>query len=661
MVKINATGARVVIESVAPQIDCGRFPVKRALGDPVVVRARVFADGHDAIDSVLRHRPASKRTWVETPMESLGNDHWTATFTPSELGTWEFEIVGWVDHFQTWVEAMRKRVDAGTDIAVDLLIGAGLVAAAADRATGANAASLRPMADDIGDDTLTDKQRLDVVFSDQLDTLMRANPDRSQSTTSVRLEVAVDRERARFSTWYELFPRSWSPTKGESGGFRDVADRLPYVADLGFDVLYLPPIHPIGTTFRKGPNNTLDAGADDPGAPWAIGSPAGGHTAIDEGLGTAEDLHHLMEAAAGLGMELALDVAFQCSPDHPWVTEHPEWFRHRPDGTIQYAENPPKKYQDIYPIDFETEDAEALWLALKGVFDHWVAEGIRIFRVDNPHTKPFAFWEWLVPTLRTEHPDVILLAEAFTRPAVMERLSKLGFNQSYTYFAWRNTRHELIEYMSDLDAIKEYFRPSFWPNTPDILTEQLQTGGRAAFITRYVLAGTLSANCGIYGPAFELMEHLPLLPGSEEYLHSEKYQIRSWDLKDADTIAPVIKQVNTARRANPALQRDEGLVFHRTDNEMILCYSKSWDEDVALMVVNLDPRHSQAGWVHLDTAAIGVNGDSQFQVHDLLTERRYMWNGSSNYVELDPTGIPAHVFAVRRPAPLQERYDDIGS
>jgi starch synthase (maltosyl-transferring) len=449
-----------------------------------------------------------------------------------------------------------------------------------------------------------------------------------------------------FSTWYELFPRSWSATPGEHGTFTDVERNLDYIADMGFDVLYLPPIHPIGRQFRKGPNNTLESGPEDPGVPWAIGSEQGGHTAINSQLGTMEEFKSLVSAARENGLEIALDIAFQCSPDHPWVSEHPEWFKSRPDGSIQYAENPPKKYQDIYPLDFETSDPEGLWEGLKSVFDHWIDQGVRIFRVDNPHTKAFAFWDWVIPELRSEHPDIVLLSEAFTRPAVMHRLAKAGFNQSYTYFAWRNSKHELTEYMGDLAVVDDFFRPNFWPNTPDILTSELQTGARAAFISRYVLAATLSSNCGIYGPAFELMEHQPLRPGSEEYLNSEKYQIRDWDLTRADSLAPVITQVNRARQDHPALQRNHDLVFHHTDNDMIICYSKASGADRVLTVVSLDPHHTQSGWVHLDTTALGIEDAPQYRVHDLLTDRHYLWSGASNFVQLDPMGIPAHVFSV---------------
>ncbi len=657
MAKIPIATGRVVIEAVTPQVDGGRYPAKRIVDEQVVIEADVFGDGHDAIGALLRSRKTGSRRWHETRMTSTGNDRWSAELTPDSLGVWQFEIEGWQDHFATWLEGLGKKVAAEQDVSADLLIGTEMVNAASTRARGKSGRQLRRHGAVLGDVGLDLAERLEVAFSEELAEGMDSTPDRSRATRSRRFEIIVDRRLAGFSTWYELFPRSWSVGGGRHGTFADVAKQLSYVAELGFDVLYLPPIHPIGTTFRKGANNELESGPDDPGVPWAIGSSRGGHTAIHPELGTIEDFRALRDAAAAQGIEVALDVAFQCSPDHPWVTEHPEWFRHRPDGSIQYAENPPKKYQDIYPLDFETSDPKGLWLALKGVFDHWIAEGIRIFRVDNPHTKAFAFWEWVIAEIRREHPEVILLSEAFTRPKVMYHLAKIGFTQSYTYFAWRNTRQELMEYMSDLAAVDDFMRPNFWPNTPDILTQQLQTGGRATFISRYVLAATLSSNCGIYGPAYELMEHKPLSPGSEEYRNSEKYQIREWDLDASDSIAPVITRVNRARREHPALQRTHNLTFHPTDNDRLICFSKRVVGDLILVVVNLDPDYEQAGFVDLDVDALGVDPAHQYQVHDLLTDRRYLWQGSRNYVQLDPARIPAHVFAVRKRVRSEQSYD----
>jgi starch synthase (maltosyl-transferring) len=658
MAKSWATDRRVVIERVSPEVDGGRFPAKSTVADPVEVQADVFADGHDVVRVVLRYQFADTRGWTETPMELLGNDRWRAGFTPDRLGLWQFEIAGWVDHFETWLSGTAKKSEAGVDISVELQIGASLMASAAERAKGSDARTLSSLAEVLADGSITPEERLAKGMGEESVGLARAYPDRSRETrSSIRWPVVADREKAVHSTWYELFPRSWSKKTGEHGTFNDVEARLDYVADMGFDVLYLPPIHPIGTTFRKGANNTLQVGEDDPGVPWAIGSEDGGHTDINPDLGTVEDFRSLRDAADARGIELALDVAFQCSPDHPWVRKHPEWFRQRPDGTIQYAENPPKKYQDIFPLDFETVDTEGLWTALKGVFDHWIGEDIRIFRVDNPHTKSFPFWDWVIPEIRQEHPDVILLAEAFTRPAVMHRLAKAGFNQSYTYFAWRSTKWELTQYMSDLEEVAEFFRPAFWPNTPDILTEELQTGGRAAFISRYVLAATLSPACGIYGPAYELMEHRPIREGSEEYLNSEKYQIRDWDLDRRDSLASVIRRVNRARRNHRALQRRQGLTFHSTDNEMMLCYSRRADDDVVVIVVNLDPHHPQSGWVDLDLTAVGIDVEQRYSVHDLLTERVYQWDGRRNFVQLDPEGIPAHMFTIKGKARTEEGFD----
>ncbi|HEX7099251.1 MAG TPA: alpha-1,4-glucan--maltose-1-phosphate maltosyltransferase [Acidimicrobiia bacterium] len=655
-----ATTRRVVIEDVTPRVDDGRFPVKRIVGDVVTIEADVFADGHDAVAADVRYRRSGQRAWRHVPMEFVVNDRWMAEFAVTEIGRYAFTIEGWVDHFATWRRGLEKKRDAGIVDEADLQIGSGLIEEGADRAKGADALLLADTAARLRDRTRPIEDRVEVGLDDEVAAAMRRSPDRTRSTIhEPTYEIWVDRERARFSSWYELFPRSWGEP-GSHGTLADVADRLDYVADMGFDVLYLPPIHPIGRTNRKGPNNSLQAGPDDPGVPWAIGGPEGGHTAIHPQLGTVEDFRKLLGRAADLGVEIALDIAFQCSPDHPWVEEHPEWFAHRPDGSIQYAENPPKKYEDIYPLDFETSDPEGLWEALKGVFEFWISEGVKIFRVDNPHTKAFPFWEWVISELKSRDPELIFLSEAFTRPKVMYRLAKLGFTQSYTYFAWRNTAWELREYLTELTAgePREFFRPSFWPNTPDILTEYLQTGGRGAFITRLVLAATLSSSYGIYGPAFELMEATPRLPGSEEYLDSEKYQIRHWELDRPDSLAPVVRRVNEIRRRHPALQRNDGLTFHHTDNEQLFCYSKRDGDDTILVVVNLDPAHVQSGWTSLDLAALGIEDHHhQFQVHDLLVDRRYMWQGPHNFVQLDPDQLPAHVFAVRRRARTEEDFD----
>jgi starch synthase (maltosyl-transferring) len=598
-------------------------------------------------------------------MEPLGNDHWIAAFPAERIGRYVFTLEAWIDPFGTWRRDMRKRIDAGQDVAVDLLIGADLLDAAGARArgpdrrriTGASAA-VRDAADPLS--------AIRLALDDDLADVVAAHPDLETATRHpVEFEVVVDPARARFSAWYELFPRSAGPA-GRHGTFADVRARLPYIAELGFDVLYLPPIHPIGRLRRKGPNNAVEAGPDDPGSPWAIGSTEGGHTAIHPQLGSEADLVRLIEAARARGIELALDIAFQAAPDHPWVGEHPSWFRHRPDGTVQYAENPPKKYQDIYPFDFDSPDWRALWKELEEVFRHWIHVGVRTFRVDNPHTKPFAFWEWLITRIKRDYPDVVFLSEAFTRPRVMERLAKLGFTQSYTYFAWRNEKWEIEAYMQELTQtdVADYFRPNFWPNTPDILTEFLQTGGRPAFMIRHVLAATLSANYGIYGPAFELLEHQAREPGGEEYLHSEKYEIRDWELERPDSLRSFIARVNTIRRAHPALQLDRTLRFHRTDNERLIAYSKHspWSPprppaarrdppaDLVLTVVNLDPHSTQSGWVEVPIHEWGIADDDAFEVEDLLGGSTYRWQGAWNYVHLDPHVVPAHILHVRPPA-----------
>jgi starch synthase (maltosyl-transferring) len=644
---------RVLVEAVRPQIDCGRHPVKRVLGDRFVVEADLVADGHDLVAGCLRYRHEDASDWREVPLELVVNDRWRAAFVLDALGRWQYSVEGWADPFATWQQGLRKKVEAGQDVSVDLLVGAHLVAAAAERSAGADRTWLDAAAEALADPRTgpAQAQREALAVGRELLDHMARHPDRSLSTRLDRtLEVVVDRPRARFSAWYELFPRSFGPA-GEHGTFRDAERMLPYVADLGFDVLYLPPIHPIGRTHRKGPNNTLVCGPSDPGSPWAIGAAEGGHTAVHPALGTLEDFLRFRRAAEDHGLEVALDVAFQASPDHPWVAEHPEWFVRRPDGSIQYAENPPKKYQDIYPLDFESTDWRGLWHALRDVFEFWAGHGVRIFRVDNPHTKSLPFWEWCIGDLKGRHRDLVFLSEAFTRPKLMYALAKLGFTQSYTYFTWRETRWELTEYMRELTRtdVAEFFRPNFWPNTPDILPEHLQHGGRAAFVARVVLAGTLSSNYGLYGPAYELMEHTAR-PGSGEYLDNEKYELKQWDLERHDSLRHVLARLNRIRRAHPALQDNRTLCFHATDNEHLLCYSKSTDDkgDVVLVVVNLDFHHPQSGFVQLDMGALGLDDPSSFDVHDLIGGARYDWHGSRNYVELDPGVMPVHVFHVQR-------------
>ena len=650
---------RAVIENVKPEIDGGRFPAKRVVGERMTVEADIFTDGHDALAAALLYRRNSDSHWSETPMESLDNDRWRATFEVTEIGAYLYTLQAWVDRFESWRQGLAKKLQAGQDVAIDLLIGAGLVEETANRAPPtdkkrlANSISiLRSKQPDAGETALLP----------ELAALMAKYSDRRWAVTyDKELRVNVDREKARFSTWYEMFPRSCASEPGVHGTLRDCEQRLPYVAGMGFDVLYLPPIHPIGRSFRKGKNNELGAGPDDLGSPWAIGAKEGGHKAIHPQLGTLEDFKRLVTKAKKSGIEIALDIAFQCAPDHPYAREHPEWFRKRPDGSIQYAENPPKKYQDIYPLDFETDHWKELWDELKSIIVFWCEQGVRIFRVDNPHTKAFPFWEWVIAEVKKDYPEALFLAEAFTRPKVMYRLAKLGFSQSYTYFAWRNTKWELTQYFTELTQteIADFFRASLWPNTPDILTEYLQFGGRPAFMTRLVLAATLGANYGIYGPAFELCENVPRDPGSEEYLNSEKYELKHWDLERTDSLKEFIALVNRIRGENRALQRDRSLRFHPVDNPEIICFSKQTEDlkNVIVAVVNLDPHHTQSGWVELAMEELGLLPQQPFQMHDLLTNARYLWHGARNYVQLNPDTVPAQIFRVRHRLRHEQDFD----
>lgn len=652
---------RVVIEGVQPEIDAGEFPVKRVVGDRLVVEADVFADGHDGVIARLLYKREDAEKWDWSYMTALGNDHWRGEFQVAGIGRYLYTIAGGIDRFGTWRGDLVKRIAAGQDVRVDLLNGAAILEHIASIADGNDAAQILEWAEALKTDPESAKTQK-LALDEQVLAVVRRYPDTALETLYARdLVVVVDREKARFSSWYEFFPRSAASEPGRHGTFRDCEDRLPYVAEMGFDVLYFPPIHPIGRAFRKGKNNTVTAEAGDVGSPWAIGAAEGGHTEILAELGTLEDYKRLIQKAKGYGIEMAMDIAFQCSPDHPWVKDHPQWFKHRADGTIQYAENPPKKYQDIYPLDFESSDWQGLWDALCGVFLYWAEQGVRIFRVDNPHTKAFPFWQWAIPEIKKEYPDAIFLAEAFTRPHVMQRLAKLGYTQSYTYFTWRNTKEELTQYLTELTTppLSDYFTPNFWPNTPDILPEALQVGGRPAFIGRLVLAATMAASYGIYGAAFELLENTPFKPGGEEYLNSEKYELKQWDLDSPASLKGLIARVNSIRRENQALQRNDSLRFHPTDNPYLICYSKSSPDmnDMVLVVVNLDWFHLQAGWVNLDLAALGLSFAEAFQVHDQLTGARYLWSGPRNYVELSPAAIPAHVFRVLKRIRTEKDFD----
>jgi starch synthase (maltosyl-transferring) len=674
----DALSRRVVVEHIEPEIDGGRFAIKRAIGETVDVTATIFADGHDVLMAILRDRhthvggmgigdwgsvaqdakdpipnpqppiPSRLTDWRETPMTMVapGTDRWTARFDVAAIGWHEYDIVAWVDRFLTWRRDVRVKSAAGQDVAVELLEGALLVRDAAARAADADAAWLLDQADALSDSTPS-ADRLAIALGEELAAAMATYADRSRATASPPRRVWVDRIRARFGAWYEMFPRSAGPDPTRSGTLREAAALLPRIADLGFDIVYLPPIHPIGTSFRKGRNNALVAGPADPGSPWAIGSPAGGHTAVDPGLGRLEDFAAFVREAERLRLEVALDLAWQCSPDHPWVSEHPDWFRHRPDGTIKYAENPPKKYQDIYPFDFECEDWPALWHALLDVTRFWIDRGVKIFRVDNPHTKTFGFWEWMIGEVRAEHPDVLFLSEAFTRPAPMRYLAKAGFTQSYTYFTWRNSKAELTEYFTELTAtdVREYLRPNLFANTPDILHAYLQHGGRPAFEARLLLAATLGASYGIYS-GFELAEG-QAVPGTEEYADSEKYQYRQWDWNRPGNLNGLVARVNQIRHAHRALQIDRTLQFHATDNPEIIAYSKTSADgaETIFVVVNLDPHHMQHGHVEIPW----MTAEQSYEVRDLIDEIAYQWRGAWNYVRFDPDIRQGHILWLPKP------------
>jgi len=643
---------RIVIDGVYPEIDDGRFPAKSISGDTVTIEADIFADGHDALSACLLYRKENETIWTEVPMQLLVNDRWRGSFLVSEPGRYLYTLTAWVDSFRTWRQDLKKRIEAKhKDLPMHLAIGVRIIGEAAGRASGADSKALRKWVDILKSERVEQKDKLKLVMSDEVSGLMAKYADRSSAVTyPKKLTISVDREKTRFSAWYEMFPRSCAGKPGRHGTFRDCEDRLPYIAGMGFDVLYFPPIHPIGHTNRKGKNNTVTARDGDPGTPWAIGSEEGGHKSIHPQLGTLEDFKHLVTKAQEYGIEVALDIAFQCSPDHPYVKEHPEWFRWRPDGTVQYAENPPKKYQDIYPLNFETENWRELWEELKNVVFFWAEQGVRIFRVDNPHTKPFHFWEWLIAEVKKDYPEAIFLAEAFTRPKIMYRLAKLGFTQSYTYFTWRNNKQELTEYLTELTQteLRDFFRPNFWPNTPDILHEYLQTGGRPAFMARLVLAATLSASYGIYGPAFELMDNTPREPGSEEYLNSEKYEIKHRDIGRKDSLKDFITHVNNIRRENAALQNDRNLWFNATDNENLICYSKHTDDlaSIILVVVNLNPHNTCSGRINVPIKAWGLDLGQPCQAHDLLSNAHYTWHEEWNWMEIDPDICPAYIFRI---------------
>jgi len=640
---------RVVITHIQPQVACGQYPANVIIHQTLTLSASIFADGHDAVAASVLIRHESERSFREIPLTLVSNDHWEAIFIPTRFGQYQFTVTGWIDHFTTWKNRLVIKKEAGQDVMLERQIGAELL-----QQVKAKDKNHRAWLTQLTDKLLDEQETLDSFLADltgpELAAIMRQCADRSLAAKHAKIYVLdVSPRKAGFSTWYELFPRSASPEPGRHGTFNDVKALLPRIAEMGFDVLYLPPIHPIGRLKRKGKNNSLEATENDPGSPWAIGNELGGHKAIHPELGTLRDFKALIAAAKKLEIDIAMDIAFQTAPDHPWVKEHPQWFKWRPDGTVQFAENPPKKYEDILPINFESEDWDNLWQELKSVFDYWIAQGVTVFRVDNPHTKSFYFWEWCLGEIHRKHPEVIFLAEAFTRPRLMEQLAKNGFTQSYTYFTWRETKQEIQEYLTELTTTEQrwYMRPNFWPNTPDILPGHLTHGGDTAHHIRLLLAATLSSNYGLYGPVYEFGFTEPF-PGKEEYIDNEKYEIKHWDWKRYTKTAELIARVNRIRKENPALQRTDNIAFVQTSNDQILCYLKqdAVSGNTLLIAINLDPHNTQSANVYLPLEQLRLKNRYSYEVADLLSGDRYTWQGDNNFVQLNPYDMPAHIFKV---------------
>ena len=655
---------RVIIEAISPQIDGGRYAVKRVLGEELAVEADIFADGHDLLAARLLYRKKHDTSWGEEPMELFNNDRWRARVAFGDTGLHVYAVEAWIDHYLTWRRDLSKKSQAGQDVRVDLLTGIQLTREAIERAAPNDRAWLLTwIATWEKEDSAGQADRVSRALDATALSILERYPDRRLASRSEEFRVVVDTLLARTGAWYEMFPRSAKADGQHHGTFRDVIGQIPRIARMGFDVLYFPPIHPIGDAFRKGRNNSPQATSSEPGSPWAIGAKEGGHKAVHPALGTIEDFRALVIAAKSHKLEIALDIAFQCSPDHPYVREHPEWFKKRADGSIQYAENPPKKYQDIYPFDFETEAWRSLWEELKSVFEFWIQESVFIFRVDNPHTKAFPFWEWVIAEIKAKHPEAIFLAEAFTRPKPMYNLAKLGFTQSYNYFPWRNTSAELREFMTELTRtpVKEFYRPNLWPNTPDILPQYLQFGGRPAFMARLVLAATLGATYGVYGPAYELCINTPRAAGEEEYFESEKYELKAWNLGGEQSLEPLMTRLNAIRRDNAALHTNDELRFHGIDNEQIVLYSKRTADrsNIVLVAVNLDPHHRQSGQSALNLDELGIKDSDTYQVHNLLSGTRYLWRGARNFIDLDNDTVAA-VFRLKRTVRTEQDFDYFG-
>ncbi|MBS1553713.1 MAG: alpha-1,4-glucan--maltose-1-phosphate maltosyltransferase [Bacteroidetes bacterium] len=636
---------RVIIENVQPLVDGGLYPAKRTVGETVQVSASIFGDGHDHLRASVLFKKKGASRWSTVEMRPTFNDEWAASFKVEEKGTYVFTIDAWVDHFETWYDGFKKKAAAKVDVKVELMEGAAFLRNLANNGL----ANLMNLASKLEN---TDKhaEAIQVVLSNEFEQIVHDYPLKENETRyPTELEIRVEHNKANFSAWYEFFPRSSSLEAGKHGTFQDCIKLLPRVAAMGFDVLYFPPIHPIGKINRKGRNNNVRSEKGEPGSPWAIGSDEGGHKSILPALGTLEDFKKLIAEAKKMGIDVAMDIAFQCAPDHPYVKDHPDWFKQRPDGSIQYAENPPKKYQDIYPFNFESDDWKNLWEELKSVFLYWIEQGVVVFRIDNPHTKPIPFWQWVIAEVHKTYPDVIFLSEAFTRPKIMASLAKVGFTQGYTYFTWRVSKQEIIEYMNELvyGPSRNYFRPNFWPNTPDILPYHLQHAGENSFIMRYAMAATLSSNFGVYGPSYEFYENTPI-EGKEEYWNSEKYEVRHYDWKRTNRMTDIMSILNRIRKENPALQSTWNIQFCTIENSQLLAYLKATDDlsNIILCVVNLDVNGKQSGFVQLPKDRLRLGDKINVKLHDLITDEHYTWTQEWNFVELNPFKMPFHLFKV---------------
>jgi starch synthase (maltosyl-transferring) len=637
---------RVLIENVQPVIDAGLYPAKRTVGETVEVTAHLFGDGHDHIRAFVLYKHATAAAWSNVELVQAGNDEWKASFVVEEKGKYVFTIHAWIDHFETWYDGFKKKAAAKVDVKVELMEGAIMLRHLAKGEHYQLLAMARRL-----EDTEHYQEAVDAVMSADFEKMVHAYPLKENETKLKQdYEIVVEHKKANFSAWYEFFPRSSSLQNTAHGTFADCIRLLPRIASMGFDVLYFPPIHPIGKINRKGKNNNVRSQAGEPGSPWAIGSDEGGHKAVLPALGTLEDFKKLIAEAKKMGIDVAMDIAFQCAPDHPYVTEHPEWFKQRPDGSIQYAENPPKKYQDIYPFNFESENWKALWEELLSVFVFWIEQGVTVFRIDNPHTKPIPFWQWVIAAVQEKNPDVIFLSEAFTRPKIMASLAKVGFTQSYTYFTWRVSKQEIVEYVTELvkGASRNYFRPNFWPNTPDILPYHLQHQGENSFILRYALAATLSSNYGVYGPSYEFYENIPI-EGKEEYYNSEKYEIRHYDWKKTNRMTDIMSLVNKVRKEHDALQSTWNIEFCHVENNNLLAYLKATPDlsDIMLVVVNLDPANAQSGYVQLPKERLKLGDKINVKLQDLITDEYYTWTQEWNYVDINPHKMPFHLFNLK--------------